>query len=136
MRYPAEFYSPSSSPYLDELRYPFHDRTITVNHCGRICFGRRKINLSSPFRELNQYDEAGGSLDKRGDECPAGTFHQVALPVSRHGPVLNLCRPLADGDGTEDAFPRAAIYCMMRATDPPLRAQLPKQLPFFGAPRA
>ena len=32
-----------------ELHYPFHDRTITVTHCGRICFGRRKINLSTVF---------------------------------------------------------------------------------------
>jgi len=48
MHYPAELYSPSSRLYrgLDELRYPFHDRTITVTNCGRVCFGRRKINLS------------------------------------------------------------------------------------------
>ncbi|HEX4049789.1 MAG TPA: IS481 family transposase [Steroidobacteraceae bacterium] len=48
MRYPAELYRPSSTPYrgLDDLRYPFHDRTITVTSCGRVCFGRRKINLS------------------------------------------------------------------------------------------
>ena len=48
MRYPAELYHRSSRPYrgLGELAYPFHDRTITVTQCGRICFGRRKINLS------------------------------------------------------------------------------------------
>ena len=28
---------------------PFHDRTITVTQCGRICLGRRKINLSTVF---------------------------------------------------------------------------------------
>ena len=51
MKYPAELYQPSPHPYhgLDELHYPFHDRTITVTHCGRICFGRRKINLSTVF---------------------------------------------------------------------------------------
>jgi putative transposase len=39
--YPAELYLPSPRPYrrLSELQYPFHDRTITVTHCGRICFG-------------------------------------------------------------------------------------------------
>jgi hypothetical protein len=28
---------------------PFHDRTATVTSCGRICFNRRKINLSLVF---------------------------------------------------------------------------------------
>ena len=37
----------------EELKYPFHDRTITVTHCGRICFGRRKINLSTVFAGQN-----------------------------------------------------------------------------------
>ena len=48
MRYPAELYAASLRPYrgLGELAYPFHDRTVTVTHCGRICMGRRKINLS------------------------------------------------------------------------------------------
>ena len=42
MKYPAELYRPSPRPYhgLDELHYPFHDQTITVTQCGRICFGR------------------------------------------------------------------------------------------------
>jgi putative transposase len=55
MKYPAELYQPSPRPYhgLDELRYPFHDRTITVTQCGRICFGRRKINLSTVFAGQN-----------------------------------------------------------------------------------
>jgi len=48
MRYPGELYATSLRPYrgLGELTYPFHDRTVTVTHCGRICMGRRKINLS------------------------------------------------------------------------------------------
>jgi putative transposase len=55
MRYPAELYLPSSRHYrgLEELRYPFHDRTITVTQCGRICIGRRKINLSTVFAGQN-----------------------------------------------------------------------------------
>jgi putative transposase len=55
MRYPAELYKPSSRPYrgIGELEYPFHDRTITVTHCGRICVGRRKINLSTVFAGQN-----------------------------------------------------------------------------------
>ena len=55
MKYPAELYRHSPRPYrgLGELEYPFHDRTITVTHCGRICFGRRKINLSIVFAGQN-----------------------------------------------------------------------------------
>jgi putative transposase len=55
MKYPAELYRPSPRPYrgLGELDYPFHDRTITVTQCGRICFGRRKINLSTVFAGQN-----------------------------------------------------------------------------------
>ena len=55
MKYPAELYRPSPRPYrgMSELHYPFHDRTITVTQCGRICFGRRKINLSTVFAGQN-----------------------------------------------------------------------------------
>ena len=55
MKYPGELYVPSPRPYrgLDELRYPFHDRTITVTQCGRICFDQRKINLSQVFAGQN-----------------------------------------------------------------------------------
>jgi putative transposase len=34
---------------LDELAYPFHDTTIIVTHCGRICFKGQKVNLSHAF---------------------------------------------------------------------------------------
>jgi putative transposase len=55
MKYPAELYVSSSRPYkgLSDLEYPFHDRTITVSNCGRICIGRRKINLSTVFAGQN-----------------------------------------------------------------------------------
>jgi putative transposase len=51
MRCPGEIYRPSPRPYsgLPELEYPFHDRTITVTRCGRICLGPQKINLSQAF---------------------------------------------------------------------------------------
>jgi putative transposase len=55
MRCPAELYQPSARPYcgLADLDYPFHDRTITVTRCGRICFDGRKINLSAAFAGQN-----------------------------------------------------------------------------------
>ena len=55
MKYPAELYTPSTRPYrgLTGLEYPFHDKTITVTQCGRICLGSRKINLSTVFAGQN-----------------------------------------------------------------------------------
>ena len=55
MHCPAELYEPSARPYrgLDPIDYPFHDRTLTVTRCGRICFGRRKINLSKVLAGQN-----------------------------------------------------------------------------------
>ena len=51
MRYPAELYTASARPYrgLPELQDPFHDHSHVVTRCGRICFGNRKINLSTVF---------------------------------------------------------------------------------------
>ena len=51
MKCPAEIYVPSSRPYggLPELAYPFHDATIQVTCCGRICLHRKKINFSTVF---------------------------------------------------------------------------------------
>ncbi|RUU95289.1 IS481 family transposase [Mesorhizobium sp. M6A.T.Cr.TU.017.01.1.1] len=51
MACPAERYSPSPRPYrgLPQLDYPFHDKAVTVTTCGRICYKRKKINLSLVF---------------------------------------------------------------------------------------
>ncbi|WP_031250205.1 IS481 family transposase [Mesorhizobium sp. LNHC221B00] len=48
---PAERYTPSTRPYtgLPDLDYPFHDKAVTVTTCGRICYNRKKINLSLVF---------------------------------------------------------------------------------------
>jgi putative transposase len=50
-QYPAEVYTPSAREYHPPERpeYPFHDRTIRVTQCGRLCIGRRKINFSNVF---------------------------------------------------------------------------------------
>jgi putative transposase len=49
--YPGDVYTPSARVYEPppDPHYPFHDRTVRVTRCGRICFGRRKINLSNVF---------------------------------------------------------------------------------------
>jgi putative transposase len=55
MKVPADLYMRSPRVYrgLEDLTYPFHDRTATVTRCGRICFNRRKINLSQVFAGQN-----------------------------------------------------------------------------------
>lgn len=49
MRCPAQLYTASPRPYqgLSEPHYPFHDRTVVVTSCGRLCLYRKKINLST-----------------------------------------------------------------------------------------
>jgi putative transposase len=100
MKYPAELYAHSPRPYqgLGELEYPLHDRTITVTSCGRICIGRRKINLSQVFagqkvgiREVEEkiwlvsfmhydlgfFDQEAGRV-----ECAENPFGAKVLPMS------------------------------------------------------
>ena len=50
-KYPSEVYrhSPRELKSLDPLYYPFHDQTITVSQCGRICTRGFKVNLSRAF---------------------------------------------------------------------------------------
>jgi len=50
-RYPGQAYTPSVRIYepAKEPEHPDHDKAIRVTQCGRICIGRRKINLSRSF---------------------------------------------------------------------------------------
>jgi len=100
MKYPGELYQPSPRPYtgLSDLEYPFHDRTITVTNCGRICIGRRKIHLSHVFAgqcvgikeiaekiwlvtfmnyDLGFFDHETGRV-----ECAENPFAAKVLPMS------------------------------------------------------
>jgi putative transposase len=100
MKYPGELYTPSTRVYdgLTEPEYPFHDQTVRVTRCGRICLHGRKINLSAVFagqmvgiREVNdniwlvsfmQFDL--GYFDE--DECRVepidNPFAPKVLPMS------------------------------------------------------
>lgn len=51
MRVPADDYHPSPRAYqgLGDLEYPLHDWTAVVTTCGRICYEKRKVNLSTVF---------------------------------------------------------------------------------------
>ena len=100
MKYPGELYQPSPRPYngIGDLEYPFHDRTITVTNCGRLCVGGRKINLSAVFAgqnvgikevsekiwlvtfmhyDLGFFDHQAGRV-----ECAPNPFAAKVLPMS------------------------------------------------------
>lgn len=53
-KHPAQLYTPSprEDRVRDEPDYPFHDRAVRVTPCGRICTGRRKVNLNTVFAGL------------------------------------------------------------------------------------
>ena len=99
-RTPAQLYRSSPRPYkgLSDLEYPFHDRTITVTNCGRICFERRKINLSQVFAGQNvgikevaekiwlvsfmHYDLGFFDHETARVECAPNPFGAKLLPMS------------------------------------------------------
>lgn len=61
IKVPADAYVRSPRVYrgLHELTYPFHDHTIAVTRCGRICFNGRKVNLSQVFAGQDFGGDAG-----------------------------------------------------------------------------
>ena len=71
----ADVYVRSPRVYrgLEELTYPFHDSTITVTHCGRICFKGRKVNLSHALAGQNV------GVTQVGDRIWLVTFMQYDL---------------------------------------------------------
>jgi len=100
MKYPSELYRPSDRIYqgTPPIFYPFHDKTIQVTQCGRICRGAIKVNLSSAFAgqevgikevedgiwvvsflnyDLGYFDEVGKRVEPVAD--PFGT---KVLPMS------------------------------------------------------
>jgi putative transposase len=50
-QHPDEVYTPSVQDYrpAEKPTYPSHDKAVKVTKCGRICRGRRKVNLSTVF---------------------------------------------------------------------------------------
>jgi putative transposase len=51
MKYPSEIYKPSERIYkgIEPIFYPFHDKTVQVTRCGRICEGGLKVSVSRAF---------------------------------------------------------------------------------------
>jgi putative transposase len=81
-----------------KLDYPLHDRSVTVTSCGRLCIGRRKINLSRAFagqdvgiREVAEkiwlvtfmhYDLGFFDHETGRVECAPNPFEAQVLPMS------------------------------------------------------
>jgi putative transposase len=100
MRYPGELYQRSERSYhgLEPLEYPFHDRTVAVTMCGRVCFATRKINLSTVFAGQNvgvkevdekvwlisfmHYDLGFFDHESNRFECAESPFAAKVLPMS------------------------------------------------------
>ncbi len=100
MKYPGELYTPSTREYrISEVpEYPFHDRTVKITKCGRICIGRRKMNLSTVFagqyvgiREVSdkiwlvsfmQYDLGFFDENEERVEPALNPFMTEVLPIS------------------------------------------------------
>ena len=100
MKYPSEVFRKSEREYkgIQPLFYPFHDKTIQVTQCGRICQKNWKVNLSKAFAgqevgvkevedgiwvvsfldyDLGYFDEAGKRV-----EPVADPFQIKVLPMS------------------------------------------------------
>jgi putative transposase len=100
MQYPGELYQRSERSYhgLEPLEYPFHDRTVAVTMCGRVCFATRKINLSTVFAGQNvgvkevdekvwlisfmHYDLGFFDHESNRFECAESPFAAKVLPMS------------------------------------------------------
>jgi putative transposase len=83
---------------LPKLDYPLHDRIVTVTSCGRLCIGRRTINLSRAFagqdvgiREVAEkiwlvtfmhYDLGFFDHETGRVECAPNPFETQVLPIS------------------------------------------------------
>ena len=93
MRVPSELYTPSLRPYrgLTDLAYPFHEGTAVVTHCSRLCFDRRKVNLSQVF--------AGQQVGVRQGESVTHVLGIIRYPCDQNGP-LQTCWPPSEA-GTD-----------------------------------
>ena len=101
MKYPSEIYKPSDRIYkgIEPIFYPFHDKTVQVTQCGRICERGLKVSLSSALAgqevgikevedgiwvvsfldfDLGYFDEKNSRVEPVDDP-----FNKKVLPMSR-----------------------------------------------------
>jgi hypothetical protein len=66
---------------LPDIDYPFHDKTILVTRCGRICLGNKKINFSQVFAGQavginNSWQSSNSKCGKRRNDFLLGSNTQ------------------------------------------------------------
>jgi hypothetical protein len=137
--------SPAAAPGLGEdLTYPFHDVTIAVTHCGRICFKGRKVNLSRALAgqnigvtqvgdrlwlvtfmqyDLGYFDDETCRLEPIENPFGAKCYlcrRNKPSPIARrasarHRAVARLNRPRAEADGSSG---------WIRTSNPPVNSRM------------
>lgn len=85
MKYPSEIYKKSERVYkgVEPIFYPFHDKTVQVTQCGRICEKNMKVNLSRSFagQEVGIKEVEDGIWVVSFLDYDLGYFDQVAKRV-------------------------------------------------------
>ena len=74
--------------------------------------------------DFDQHREAGIALDEGGDVRVIRSGQKVSFPMPRHGAILNLGGPLANGDHIEDMPLSTLGVVAVGATHPPCSPQL------------
>ena len=127
MKCPAEVYTASARPYdgIPEPHYPFHDQTVVVTNCGRLCLYSKKINLSSCLagqavgvKEVDDgiwlvsfmdYDLGYIDLEEKTLQPLDNPFGPKVLPMSQERSVTYVSGPdrnlLAEREGFEPPVP-------------------------------
>ena len=85
MKYPSEIYQTSDRFYkgIEPIFYPFHDKTIQVTQCGRLCEKNLKVNLIRAFagQEVGIKEVEDGIWIVSFLDYDLGYFDQVAKRV-------------------------------------------------------
>lgn len=84
---------------------------------------------------LDEHREAGVALDEGGDVRVVRSGKKVSFPMARHGAILNLGGPLANGDHIEDMSLSTLRIVALGTTHPPRSTQVCRQL-LLQPPRA
>ncbi len=74
--------------------------------------------LRFPVRDLREHQLARMAFNQGDDVAVVRSAEQVALPVTRHSPIFDRCRPLADRESIWNAAALISfLRCMQRAAD-------------------
>ncbi|MFN7992420.1 MAG: integrase core domain-containing protein [Bryobacteraceae bacterium] len=129
MKHPADIYKASPRPYqgIQEPSYPFHDRTVNVTNCGRLCLYRKKINLSTSLagqavgvKEVEpgiwlvsfmEYDLGYIDLEEKNTAAPRKPLRAKSV-THVLGTICYLCLRIGHRrSATQSAYSRAGAAC-------------------------